>query len=416
MATVFGLPCTPLPPIGDIVFSAPLSPFDNFVKSIFANPNYRDKHSRFFYSKLFFFAYVWYVVFRLPREMSRLLNAGLGINFSILLVINVVFAFEMFRRYGYECTLLLVAMLYFVYTGLLMLLPAVAKSEVGEVLPELKELPVSQRTPGLNHCRRLAVCRATPVFDNHRFQQGKYRKCLACASGAKPKKIVFDETAPNCGSKERDVDAEKCYKCSSADASTRSCRYSDADCADVNMVLDMLDSDKTEYRERQRICKEASGSLCWFQPVEGDNSKGLGWNQPLLVERNTRHQRQDAKEWDLSDANANGHGFPTKEICEREIPADLGGTPSPGVTCKRLSSCAPKTDAAARCVCEQYRDVRQYRNPCEFLEANCDDTSVAYTEAVLRIKQADIGVDDIISVDDAKNFLDALDTVAERIP
>ena len=59
MTSVFGLPCTPLPPM-EIIFGGSER---GFFKSLFMNPNFSNKHEAFFYSKLFFLTFVWYVIF-----------------------------------------------------------------------------------------------------------------------------------------------------------------------------------------------------------------------------------------------------------------------------------------------------------------------------------------------------------------
>lgn len=415
MTSVFGLPCTPLPPM-EIIFGGSER---GFFKSLFMNPNFSNKHEAFFYSKLFFLTFVWYVIFRIPREMAQMLNVGFGVNFSILLIANMVFAIEMFRRYGYECTLFLIACVYFVYIGVLALLPVVAKSEIADVIPEIKKLPVAKRKPGLNHCRRLAVCRATPVFDNHRFQVGKHAKCMTCATQSEPKRIIYDESDDACKSTQRDVDAEFCYKCSSTKASISGCSFSEQDCANVNMVLDFIDPGDVKYTQRSKICKDSNASLCWFAPDSAGSF--TGWNNPQNLQSEGTEIRR-AKRWSLDDSTANGEGYPTKEICERENntngetwPANAT-KPSNYKTCQKLTKCQETNETIARCICKQYRDVRQYKNPCEFLEENCDERSIAYTEAVLKLQQSELSTEDIIDSGDAANFLNAIDAVAQQLP
>ena len=212
MPSVFGVPCNKPPALYDIFFSTSLFPLGNFLKSIPQNPNASmNKFEKFFYSKLFLLIYLWYIVFRIPRELSTYININIGLNYSILLVIHVTFVFELFRRFGYECTVFLVTILYLLYNGIIYMIPVVAESPIGDAVPELKELPVSTRKPGMNHCRRLAVCRATPVYDNYLFQKGKYEKCVECAK--KNEGIVFKSSKDGCGSKEKDINAKDCYDC-----------------------------------------------------------------------------------------------------------------------------------------------------------------------------------------------------------
>lgn len=426
MASIFGIPCDSPPPLGDILFSTSLFPIGNFLKTLAQNPNpSMNKYEKFFYSKLFLLLYLWYVVFRIPREMSLFLNRSISLNLSILLVINVLFVFELFRRYGYECTVFLVILMYLLYSGIIYTIPVVAESPVGDVLPELKELPVSTRKPGLNHCRRLAVCRATPVYDNYLFQRGKYEKCIECAK--KNEKIVFKSSKKGCGSKERDINAKDCYECTvNSSPNTDKCTYSSEDCANVELVLDILDPPRhtPEFRpkydsngnrtldlelvsttseshfDRAEVCKEAHGSLCWFGKLS--NGEYRGWN----------YSSQNPKTYNLNDPKSKGQGFPTEQVCRHQMQSQsvLEGDPE----CKR--GICEVSEKKASCACSQYRDVAQFNNPCEFLEENCDEKSVAYTEAKLKIKQADVSVNDIVTVGDAKRFLEDLDAIADKLP
>ena len=429
MASIFGIPCDSPPPLGDILFSTSLFPLSNFVKSLAQNPNpSMNKYEKFFYSKLFLIFYLWYVVFRIPREMSLFLNRNIALNYSIILIINVVFVFELFRRYGYECTVFLVIILYLLYSGIIYMIPVVAESPVGDVLPELKELPVSTRKPGLNHCRRLAVCRATPVYDNYLFQKGKYEKCIECAKKNPSEKIVFKSSKKGCGSKNRDIDAKNCYECTvNSPPKKNKCTYSLSDCENVKMVLDILDppkhtpkfekvyspdgedtletklvSNKSEVVfNREEVCKEAHGSLCWFGKLV--NGKYRGWNYK---------EGGDYPMYDLNDPRAKGNGFPTKGVCEYYMEDPTKALPEG--TC--VKGVCEVSEREALCACSEYKNVAQFNDPCKFLEDDCDEKSLAYTEATLKIKQADVAVEDIVTVGDAERFLKDLDNLAEKLP
>ena len=431
MASIFGIPCDSPPPLGDILFSTSLFPLENFVKSLAQNPNSSmNKYEKFFYSKLFLIFYLWYVVFRIPREMALFVNRSISLNYSILLIINVIFVFELFRRYGYECTVFLVIILYLMYSGIIYMIPVVAESPVGDVLPELKELPVSTRKPGMNHCRRLAVCRATPVYDNYLFQRGKHDKCIECAKKNPSEKIVFKSSKKGCGSKNRDVDANKCYECTvNSPPKVTKCTYSSSDCENVNMVLDILDPPKHSPKfekvydskgedtmttrlvsttseavyNRTEVCKEAHGSLCWFGKLA--NGKYRGWNYK---------QDGNYQTYDLNDPRAKEHGFPTKGVCERELADGKDPSTLSEETCVR--GVCEVSDREAACACSEYKNVAQFHDPCKFLESNCDEKSIAYTEAKLKIKQANISVEDIVTVGDAERFLKDLDNLANKLP
>jgi hypothetical protein len=414
MASVFGLPCKP-PQLQNILFGTSLSPVSGFLKSITQNPNTSmNKYERFFYSKFFLCIFLWYIVFRIPREMSHFLHKSISLNYTILLIVNVTFVFELFRRYGYECTVFLTLLLYMLYGAIMHSIPLLAKSFVGDAIPELKELEVSKKTPGLNHCRRLVVCRATPVYDNYKFQKGKHEKCMECASKSNGgERIRFNSTKKSCGSKNRDVDAKTCYECTENQPPKKSnCSYSKTDCANVFLALDVIDppQSQAEYTDgilvtkrqpvkynRVETCKKSHGSLCWFGKV---GNRYRGW---------IRNPNQQYETFSLNDQRSKGKGFPTQEVCELEMSASNQQSVCTLFPCDT-------TGAEAKCACAQYKNVAQFDDPCKFLESNCDEKSMSYTEAKLRMKQADINVDDIVTIDDAKRFLNILDDVASKIP
>lgn len=405
MTSVFGIPCQRAPDLGEIYFSTSLFPISDFLKSIVRNPDdSMTRHEQLFYSKMFLTLYLFYIVFRIPRELSLFLESSTGLNYSIILIVNVLFVFELFRRYGYECTIFLVVLLYLFYHLLVYMLPVVAKSPVGEVLPELKEIPAAKRKPGVNHCRRLAICRATPVFDNHIFQKGKHEKCIECAKINE--KIIFKGTREGCGSKKRDIDARKCYDCTEMnEPDYGNCSYDDTDCENVNMALDILEERELLSFDKVEQCKKEHGSLCWFGEVEKD--KYRGWNMDVSSSSgDTSHNYLDP-----NDRTSIGLGFPTEEVCI-EV---MANTKERG-NIKCVKGLCDVSDKRAECACSQYADAAQFQNPCEFLEKHCDEKSIAYTEAQLKMKQADVNVDDIISVGDVDNFLNDLDKIASSLP
>lgn len=396
MASIFGIPCDSPPPLGDILFSTSLFPLNDFVKSLAQNPNpSMNKHEKLFNSKVFLILYLWYIVFRIPREMSLFLNSSIALNYSILLIINISFVFELFRRYGYECTVFLVIIMYVFYSGMMYMIPVLSESPFGDFFPELKELPVSTRKPGLNHCRRLVVCRATPVYDNYLFQRGKYEKCIECAK--KNEKIIFKSSKKGCGSKNRDIDAKACYECTvnSPSDKSHSCTYSSNDCEQVRMVLDILNAPEANF-DRADVCKKAHGSLCWFGKLS--NGKYRGWNYNESV--------SNYQTYELNDPRAKGHGFPTEGVCKYYMQDDE--------LCEKGVCDVSKKEAS--CACSEYKNVSQFNDPCKFLEPNCDEKSIAYTEATLKIKQTELAVQDIVTVGNVDRFLKDLDTLANQLP
>jgi hypothetical protein len=409
MTSVFGIPCQKAPNLGDIYFSTGLFPITNFLKSIVRNPDASmTKHEQFFYSKMFLTMYLFYIVFRIPRELSLFLKTSIGLNYSIVLLVNMLFVFELLRRYGYECTIFLVILLYIVYNLVVYMIPILARSPVGEVLPELKEIPAATRKPGVNHCRRLVVCRATPVFDNHIFQRGKHEKCLECAKINE--KIIFKGTNKGCESTKRDIDAKSCYECTEGnEPDYGNCSYDQTDCENVNMVLDLLEEKSLLKTDKTEACKEGHGSLCWFGKIPGtDEYRGWKWESTTGV--------QDIR-IDPNDRASIGLGFPTQEICMatmEKYQSKSSKTPIPEDTC--VKGVCDVSDKRAECACSEYADAAQFLNPCEFLEKHCDEKSIAYTEAQLKLKQADVNVDDIISVGNVDNFLNDLDKIASSLP
>lgn len=337
--------------------------------------------------------------FRLPREMSLLLSNSLGVNYTILLVIHIFFVFRMLQKYGYECCILFTLAAYFTYDMLLSLLSVAAQSSVGDALPELKELPVANRKPGLNHCRRLAICRATPVYDNFLFQKGKHEKCIECAK--QNKRIRFNDKKKNCGSKERSIDAKSCYDCTNVKPEQKNCDFSNTDCKLIYDVLDEIDT-KQRY-SRQKVCNESKASLCWFAPIPG-TKKVRGWNFQSYTE---------------NDPGSIDKGFPTKAICLDQIKKLQGEIVGGATNCKRSELCELKRLSAhkhAECTCREYKAVSQFLDPCQFLETNCDENSISFKEATLKVESANVNVDDIVSVDDAERFLNILDGISKKIP
>jgi hypothetical protein len=351
-----------------------------------------------------------------------MISVGLGVSMGVVTIINVIFVFEVFKRHGYECTMFLCLLLYLVYFFLLSMIPVAARiPAIAEVLPEIKELPVAQKEPGLNHCRRLAICRYSPVFDNHQFQKGKYQKCVECAK--KLKGFQYDGSIKECQSGVKSNDPKKCYKCMESEVDIddiADCTLTNEECASVKLVLDMIDPPKTEIvtsddfgrqrirsrstgtkYDRQEACRIGQGSLCWFRRAAP--RKYFGW-QGIGAHGSSRPVFED-----LTQQGVLGKGYPTKAICEAEEGVS---------TCFEATGrgCKKDEEMLARCACEQYTDTPKFSNPCEFLERNCDMNSLAYTEAEMKMKQADIDVSDIISVEDIRGFIGKLDDVSKTIP
>ena len=420
MSSFFGLPCEPPPDLGSVFF--PLS--EAFSQKLFLNPQFSEMH-QFWTSGFFVAFFLWYVVFRVPREYSRMISAGLGAPMGLVTLFNVVFVFEVFRRHGYECTVFFCILLYLVYFFLLSLVPVAARTPaIADVLPEIKELPAAQKEPGLNHCRRLAICRHSPVFDNHLFQWGKHAKCVECAAMGS-KGFRYDASDEQCQSSAKSNDPSKCYKCAGEVGDTDECTLTEEECADVTMVLDLIDPPRTEVTieeagqgrqevvrtpvgtkyNRQEACRAGRGSLCWFKPAAtpAANTLFFGW-KGIGGDNSARPTYAN-----LSDPAVNLQGYPTKQICEDAETAN-------DKECVKAAACKEDALMLARCACDQYMDAPSYSDPCEFLKTNCDMDSIAYQEAEMKMRQAQVDVSDIVSVGDVRGFLGKLDDVSKKIP
>lgn len=417
MSSFLGLPCDPPAKLDSVFF--PIS--ETFSRKLFLNPNYSEM-GQFWNSRFFIILFLWYVVFRIPREYSRMISVGLGVSMGLVTLINVVFVFEVFRRHGYECTLFFCLLLYLLYFFLLSMIPVAARiPAIAETFPEIKELPVAQKEPGLNHCRRLAICRYSPVFANHRFQKGKYQKCLECAK--QERDFQYDGSSKECESGVKYNDPKKCYKCSEGKVDVNVCTLTKEECASVTLVLDMIDPPKTELTtsnesgtervlsrstgtkyNRQEACRVGQGSLCWFSVATPPGiGKYFGW-QGIGQHGSARPVFED-----LTQPEVLGRGYPTQAICEeKEV----------GLNCIEASGkgCKKDKEMIARCACEQYTDTPKFSNPCEFLETNCDMNSIAYKEAEMKMKQGDINVSDIVSVENIQGFIGRLDDISRKIP
>ena len=211
------------------------------------------------------------------------------------------------------------------------------------------------------------------------------------------------------------------------DKAKMKCTYSKKDCENVEMVLDLLDPPKNTSKfekvydingkdtlttnlvsttseavyNRADVCKKAHGTLCWFGKLP--TGKYRGWNYKHATS-------QKYQTYDLNDPKAKGQGFPTEDVCLEE----MGGLLARDGTCAKGLCDVSEKEAA--CACSQYKDVPQFNDPCKFLEVNCDERSIAYTEAQFKIKQADVAVGDIVTIGDAERFLNDLDALADKLP
>lgn len=388
--------CVRPPPFSDIFL--PLG--ETFGPAFFRNPR-ASPGRQFLHSRMFFFLFLWYVVFRMGRSLARAVNKMTGVSFGILALVHSVALIEAYRRLGAECTAFGSLVVFVVYltidrffAGQKMALNSVNTTPVvgSAILTDASKVDGG----GMLACRRLALCRSTPVHARHKSQRLKHRKCIECAE--KSKSIQYDNAKIGCRPEDRDNGTVQCHKChETAPPPEEQC---DTACRDIETVMDLIDPDDDgqglKYPDRAGICRESRGSLCWFAcagSVCGGGVPLTGWDGKTTVSG-------------VADASGNGSGYPTREVCEAHS----------GSKCVRLTSCAGDPKMLAECACSKHIDALVAENPCAFFEGDCDENSIEYSEALLKMKQGEISTADIVSVGDVQKFVSALDTLAKSIP
>ena len=323
-----------------------------------------------------------------------ILSNAFGVSAGVIALLNSIFVMFIFRTYGYECTLLICLILFIVYDGVVALLPTASQTVLGDVVPQVKALPGSKKEKQTSqaNCLRLAVCLDSPLYDNHLFQKGKHEKCVECAR--KGKAMLYNAKRKGCDSSTSTSDAKTCYDCHpTATPDDEYCNTAQY-CADVKRALTMMrDMSSVEHGSHASICRESKGSLCWFECINGDCSGQLkGFTGDSIT--------------GVDDPTGSGRGFPTESVCVKQT----------GGRCVKIKNCVGYEDQFKTCSCDTYKSSSKMRDPCERFEKTCDKNSILFQEARARVAQSNIKVRDIVSAEDGKNIVSALDRAVEMIP
>ena len=371
MKQLLYMPCQKPPPFSEILSGATR----RIPYSLFVHEQDVGRHMSMtgFMHSAAFLIFALFLGIAAARELAYSLSRVFGISGGVIAVVIFVFLLEIYRRTGFQCTVWAWMQLFMLVIHGTEALPGVAQSAVGDAIPILKELPgASEEKPAdpRLQCFRLAACRAAPIYDNHLEQRQKFEKCEECLSKDMGFTSKWNEdkfVGYVCS-----ADVEKGYrKCMDTPSASDECPMT----ADV---LEIIGSEESVID----VCNASNGQLCTFAKKNGTYFGFAG-------------------EVDFVASDA-GLGYPTIEICEGQ---------NPGAECVSLENCeASDKRISTNCFCNQYRTVAQYKDPCAFLMENCDENSSAYREAVIQLKQQDIEVSDIISVDDVQGLVAKLDT------
>lgn len=299
----------------------------------------------------------FYVV---SADMGKQAAYSFGISNGITTAIVFISMMLCLGRLGIQCTIYAFMLLYLILLSVIISMPAVAD------IPGINQLPGTQRPANqISACRRLVACETSPMYKNHQWQKEKYNTCKKCKAQNKGFKQNDDATGHVCTNSP--VGVVSC----STDSSTTSCIFTRAALSVIGGTHDV-----------QSVCKSARGRLPWFDCSSG-SCKGyvgdIGSSLPAL-----EHSPL---------------GYPTKDICEMAT----------GNTCTECSSCTAVDDVDDNCVCDIYKDNRQYKDPCAFLHQYCDRESIAYTEAKIVVAQANVEITDIVDTEDIVEFTSFLD-------
>ena len=305
------------------------------------------------------------------REVGTVLSNTFDVAAGLLTLVVFIFLLEIYRRSGFQCTLWAWMVLYLIVLEGSAFLNKAADTEVGKQFG-LDELAVSKRKDGgRNDCMRLAACEISPVANNARKVQDKYEACQRCLESGK----LFD-------TKWRSVNGAPTfdgYRCTQQAPPFEPCKGR-ADCPATRDVLEHLGEPVTPANV-EAVCGEAEGKLCVFATAGGKLLGPFG---------------------EVDRANTTGLGYPTIDMCNTHRPNQ--GCALVAEACQRVDTIT----AAKNCFCEQYK-FRRSKNPCAFLETQCDKSSSLYAEARLQVNQGKLDVSDVIDATDLRNIVVGLD-------
>ena len=366
MRELLFMPCDPPPPL----LSTLRSVVDKFPSSLFLYPEERGLDA-FKHSFLSLIAIGVLGVFA-AREVGIVLSKTFGVTPGLLTLVVFIFLLEIYRRSGLQCTLWAWMVLYLIVLEGSQFLNKAAETEVGKNLG-IDELPVAQRKQGgREDCMRLAACEISPVAKNAQKVQDKYEACSRCLEQGK----LFD-------TKWKSVNGAPTfdgYGCTQRAPPFEPCKNRST-CPATRDVLEHLGEPLTDANV-DAVCTEASGKLCVFAR---DGTTLVG---PF---------------GEVDPSKTTGLGYPTLEMCNAH---------RPNQNCAMETAGCDATDTVVdgkNCFCEQYK-FRRSKNPCAFLETQCDKSSSLYAEAKVQVTQnAKLDVSDVVDAADLRNLVVGLD-------
>lgn len=361
MRSLLFMPCYPPPPILPTFAAALSAPPRSLLQSL----DVPSGLTALLYSPVGLLAIGALMVY-MAREVAILLMPYFGgLSGGVITVLLSVMLLEMYRRTGVQCTLWAWLQIFMVVLQVTTLMPrdVPLQTATGTAL---------KTSDPLYDCRRLATCRALPVYSNHKRQVAKVEKCEEClAQGA--------------GFTDPDGDGE--YECDAAvkppdvPCAAGGQGSGGGACAATRDALEIMGRDD----DVASTCAASGGRLCHVAPTGDGVYVGYAGEVDLV-------------------SGSSGLGYPTASMCEEE---------HPGATCVEIPGCvaSDKVSGASgsNCYCDQFKSVSQYDDPCDFLSSRCDTKSVAYQEAKLQLAQSKVSVDDVVSVDDLSAVVDAVD-------
>lgn len=293
-------------------------------------------------------------------ELGRQGAYSFGVSNGITTVIVFISMMVSLSNLGIQCSIYAFMLLYLIVYTVITMLPAAAN------VPVLDQIPGTQRPADqISACRRLVACETSPMYKNHTWQKQKYDTCESCLSQNKGFKQNDDASGHVC------TDAPPGVVTCSIDSSSTSCMFTRAALSAIGRSDDV-----------QAVCTSAAGKLSWFDCSSGNCKGYIGdiGSTTLSVEHSPL-------------------GYPTKDICETTT----------GNVCTECTSCTAVDTFNSNCVCDIYKNNRQYKDPCAFLYQYCDRQSIAYTEAQIALAQANVQITDVVSTDDIIQFTTFLD-------
>lgn len=350
------MPCDTPPPLWDTLRSAMENPFVYHMETGFRG----FKHSAFV---LIVVALACMIAARMfAYSASVVLNGFHGLTTVIIFIVLM----EVYRRAGIQCTLWLTITIVMLLARALPLLNAFASSKIGNAAG-LGDLHVVETVDPAKNCMRLAACRASPTYIHHKMAQEKIDACERCAAIGKLFKSKWRTEAGG--------DVHDGYECSDTTVPVHQC---DRACEHTRDALELIGSSANVTE----TCEASNGELCFVARDANGATFGYAGEVPF-------------------DSSSSGLGYPTRSMCEQAHPSK---------TCTKLPACVASDNVGNNCYCEQYKH-RRSTDPCEFLLSKCDTKSPLYVDAKTQLAQKKLDVSDIMSAQDAKDIVAALDNV-----